>query len=362
MSLRPSGHELSRKSQAVTVSIVDPCIVNCDARRHSKGRAGTERRPTAAPVEIASVKTSDVDIRQIRIFLAAVRCGGFSAAQDLLNLAQSTISTEVAALETRLGYVLCRRGRGGFGLTPQGEALVADATALIAAMDQFEANAAKHKRAGLGAVRIAIIDNLVSDPACPLVGALDRLHARTQGGTHITLDVLGPGDIEHGVASGRIDLGLGIFAEPAPQLAYHHLYTEQDVLVCGLKHPLFDQTNDISLFAKIRVAQKVVRSFLRLQDFFFLSDQRETITAQVDSVEAAAFLILAGHHIGFLPRHYAARWLVTGEMRILSERSYTRSSDISLVYRRDRAKVGHLARLLIEELSGGPARTHRRRR
>lgn len=298
------------------------------------------------------MRTNDVDIRQIRIFLAVVQCGGFSAAQDMLNLAQSTISTEVAALEARLGYVLCRRGRGGFQLTPQGEALVADATALMSAMDQFEASVAKHKREGLGSVRIAIIDNLVTDPVCPLIGALDRFHARTGGRTHVTLDVISPGEIEQGVASGRIDLALGIFAEPLPSLVYRKLYTERDVLVCGQRHPLFGETSDLALFAQIRTAQKVVRSFLRLQDFFFLSDQRESITAQVDSVEAAAFLILAGHHLGFLPDHYARRWVEGGAMRILLEKSYTRRSEISLVHRRDRARVSASARLLIDELSG----------
>lgn len=305
------------------------------------------------------MRTHDVDIRQIRIFLAVVQCGGFSSAQDLLNLAQSTISTEVAALEKRLGYVLCRRGRGGFQLTPQGEALVADATVLMAAMDQFEANATKHKREGLGSVRIAIIDNLISDPSCPLVGALDRFHERTKGRTHITLDVLGPLDIEQGIASGRIDLGLGIFAEPVPQLTYRRLYTEHDVLVCGKKHLLYDVTDNLELFSQIRSAQKVVRSFLRLQDFFFLSDQRESITAQVDSVEAAAFLILAGHHVGFVPEHYARRWIDAGEMRILAEQSYTRRSEISLVHRQDRARTSGSARILLEELIADTSKTHR---
>ncbi|MFC7052541.1 LysR family transcriptional regulator [Hansschlegelia quercus] len=307
------------------------------------------------------MQTADVDIRQIRVFLAVAQCGGFSAAQDMLGLAQSTISTEVAALEARLGYVLCRRGRGGFQLTPQGEAFVLDATTLLAALSSFETNVAKRRKQGLGAVRIAIIDNLVTDPICPLIPALDRFHGHTGGRAHIALDVLGPSEIEHGVASGRIDLAIGIFAEPSPQLIYHPLYQERDVLVCGRRNALYDEADDLELFSRIRGAEKVVRSFLRLQDFFFLSDQRDSITAQVDSVEAAALLILAGHHIGFLPDHYARRWIEAGDMRILLEKSYTRTSKMTLVHRQDASKLSTLASLLIGELLRDASQTPMKR-
>ncbi len=60
---------------------------------------------------------SDLDLRLIRVFLAIVDAGGISSAQATLNVGQSTISTQLATLETRLGYRLCERGRGGFALT-----------------------------------------------------------------------------------------------------------------------------------------------------------------------------------------------------------------------------------------------------
>ncbi len=198
------------------------------------------------------MKTTDVDVRQIRVFLAVAQSGGFSASQDVLNLAQSTISTEIAALEGRLGYTLCKRGRGGFKLTPQGEAFVNDATALLSALSLFEISVAKHKKQGLGDVRIAIIDNLVTDPKCPLIGAFDRFHRRTGGRAHIYLDVLSPREIEQGVSSGKIDAAIGIFTETLPHLRYVPLYKERDVLVCGNRHPLFEEKSDVRLFSKIR--------------------------------------------------------------------------------------------------------------
>jgi LysR family transcriptional regulator, transcriptional activator for bauABCD operon len=307
--------------------------------------------PVACHLEL-NLKTTDVDVRQIRVFLAVAQSGGFSAAQDVLNLAQSTISTEIAALEARLGYTLCKRGRGGFKLTPQGEAFVNDATALLSALSLFEISVAKHKKQGLGDVRIAIIDNLVTDPNCPLIGAFDRFHRRTGGRAHIYLDVLSPREIEQRVSSGKIDAAIGIFTETLPHLRYVPLYKERDVLVCGSRHPLFEEKSDVRLFSRIRNAQKVVRTFLKLKDFFFLSDQHNSITAHVDSVEAAAVLILAGSHIGFLPDHYAQRWVDRGEMRVMVEKSYTRQSELILVHHQDPSRLGSTARILVQELAG----------
>ena len=67
---------------------------------------------------------SDLDLRLIRVFLAVVDAGGVTPAQATLNVGQSTISTQLSTLETRLGYRLCERGRSGFRLTARGEQFV----------------------------------------------------------------------------------------------------------------------------------------------------------------------------------------------------------------------------------------------
>ncbi|WP_238039513.1 LysR family transcriptional regulator, partial [Psychrobacter sp. Ps6] len=64
---------------------------------------------------------TDVDLKLLQIFKVIVDCGGFSAAQFKLNMHQSTISTKMSQLETRLGLNLCHRGRRGFQLTHDGD-------------------------------------------------------------------------------------------------------------------------------------------------------------------------------------------------------------------------------------------------
>ena len=76
---------------------------------------------------------SDADLRLLRVFKAVVDCGGMASAELELNLAMSTISRHVKDLETRLGLVLCRRGRAGFALTPEGQQLYEATQRLLAA-------------------------------------------------------------------------------------------------------------------------------------------------------------------------------------------------------------------------------------
>lgn len=66
----------------------------------------------------------DPDLHLLRLFVTVAEAGGFSAAQGLLGLSQPTISQRMAQLETRLGYRLCSRGKGGFRLTEKGRMLL----------------------------------------------------------------------------------------------------------------------------------------------------------------------------------------------------------------------------------------------
>ena len=76
----------------------------------------------------------DADIRLLRIFHTIAVCGGFSRAQAKLNLSQSSISTHMSELETRMGTRLCERGHGTFELTDDGRAVLMAAEKLFAAV------------------------------------------------------------------------------------------------------------------------------------------------------------------------------------------------------------------------------------
>lgn len=276
------------------------------------------------------MRLSNVDIRHLRVFLAVVECGGFSAAEEVLGIGQSTISTHIADLERRLGYRLCERGRSGFVLNDRGRELHESTRRLIDSFAEFEERARSLREGFSGRLRLALLDNLITDPACPVIPALRAL-ASFGHGPRINIEVLPPAELELAVASGRFDAGVSIAERRLPSLVYRHLYRERDLLVCGRGQALYGETDPAAIRGAIITAPKVVRSFLHHHDFFLISDREESITATVTNLESAAFLILAGTHIGFLPEHFVERWLRSGEMRALLPDEVTRESEIALV-------------------------------
>jgi len=67
------------------------------------------------------LQLSGLDFKLLRVFMAVVEAGGFSAAQNELNVGLAAISKQISDLEIRIGMRLCTRGREGFGLTEEGK-------------------------------------------------------------------------------------------------------------------------------------------------------------------------------------------------------------------------------------------------
>jgi DNA-binding transcriptional LysR family regulator len=71
-----------------------------------------------------------LDPRQLRAFLAIVRCGSLGLAAESLHITQPALSRVVRRLEDQLGVPLFERRTTGMELTPFGQALLPHATVL----------------------------------------------------------------------------------------------------------------------------------------------------------------------------------------------------------------------------------------
>ena len=80
---------------------------------------------------------SDADLRILRIYKTVVECGGFSAAEVVLNISRAAISIAISDLETRLGFRLCQRGRSGFSLTNEGSQVYEHTLQLLSSIEDF---------------------------------------------------------------------------------------------------------------------------------------------------------------------------------------------------------------------------------
>ena len=102
---------------------------------------------------------SKADLHLLYVFCTVAEVRGFSAAQITLNVSASTISRQIADLETRLGMRLCQRGRKGFRLTDKGEIVYAASHKLFAALDQFSETVDGTRGKLVGRLTVATVDN-----------------------------------------------------------------------------------------------------------------------------------------------------------------------------------------------------------
>jgi DNA-binding transcriptional LysR family regulator len=117
----------------------------------------------------------NLTLDHLRVLVAIVETGSFSAASRALLRAQSSISQAIASLEATQGILLFDRSGHRPRLTEAGRVLVEHARLVLASAGRFEA-VAKGARSGLEPELTIAIDPLV--PTAPLIESLHLL--RTQ--------------------------------------------------------------------------------------------------------------------------------------------------------------------------------------
>ena len=252
----------------------------------------------------------DSEIRLLRIFRAVVSCGGLAAAELDLNIGRSTISRHLRDLEDRLGLVLCRRGRAGFALTPEGQRVFDDALLLLDSMDNFRANVRDMHAELVGTLAVGLFDKTITNPQARVAEAV-REFRRTASAVALNLTVGTLSDIESAVIDGRLDVGVVPDHRRSNSLSYTPLFDETMLLYCGVRHPLFGASHKALSHGDLREYDHAGLAFHspNMEAMHRLGLRR---AADLNDPEAIATLILSGCYIGFLPDHYAASFVRDG--------------------------------------------------
>jgi DNA-binding transcriptional LysR family regulator len=258
-----------------------------------------------------------MDIRLLRVFKSVSECGGMAAAGLELNIGVSTVSRHISDLETRLGLRLCRRGRAGFALTAEGQQIYAETLRLLVGVEAFRSRVDEiHQRMG-GELHLAVFDKTASNPAAHIAAAI-ALFVEQAPEVSLHLHVAPLNSIERGVLDGQYQVGVIPGHRSSDTLTYNELFTETMFLYCGTQHALF----------RADVAQQSGDwRALRAHDFACLGyhSPNMEISQQMRLArkstgydqESIATLILSGKYLGFLPDHYADRFVEAGQMRVI---------------------------------------------
>jgi DNA-binding transcriptional LysR family regulator len=146
----------------------------------------------------------ELEIRELRAFATVARELHFGRAAQQLNVAQPALSRTIAKLETRLGVRLIARTTRSATLTPAGEVLLAEATAVL---DAATAAARRTRRAGDPSTRLVVALKALNDR-----GTLNEILAayahESDGGPEPELLITTSPDVARSLRDGRSDVAL----------------------------------------------------------------------------------------------------------------------------------------------------------
>ena len=284
----------------------------------------------------------DTDIHLLRVFAQVVEAGGLAAAQDRLQVAPSTISTQISTLEDRLGIRLCERGRSGFSLTAKGKLVMEEARKVFASLDRFQSEIQGIANTYIGSTRIGLLDSIAHNPNLHLSSSINTF--RNENNRHqFAIQIFTPGEFEVAILDRTIDLAIGWTGYQLPSLEYQSLFVETQTIYCERRHPLFDQTETIEP-AALETQDWVRRLYNMPTNLPFYKPPKSSATAT--HMEGVAHLILSGLHIGYLPQHYAQPWVNEDRLRPVLPKEMSYDIDFSLILKKPQLQKPALQRFI----------------
>jgi DNA-binding transcriptional LysR family regulator len=152
----------------------------------------------------------EVELRQLRYFVALAEELHFGAAAERLRISKATLSQQISVLERNLEVELLKRDRRQVSLTPSGEALLHEARGVLNACDQlrYAVRKASHNRPALD---VRVTNGIEHSLVRALVAVQDDPTLAEN------LSVTSGLDAEAAVAAGRADAALVwmVYAEHA---------------------------------------------------------------------------------------------------------------------------------------------------
>ncbi len=295
----------------------------------------------------SAVTINNVDLKLLRVFKCVVEAGGLTSASHELNIGLAAISKQVSDLEIRLGMTLCSRGREGFELTEYGITVYQATLELFASLSTFRERLHHSRSELLGDLSLSVVDNTISDPKSPVTKAVQQLH-KAAPKVNIRLQTAHLDDIEKGLTEGRFNCAIAPVYEEKSDFDYYKIYTEISCLYCGSDHSLFHNENNSITLEQLKQQKIINHTYVTHRHgnkLFAFSESN----IQAVQVEAVAMLILTGHFIGYLPEHYARRYVSENKLRSLGPPELQMETPFCLIIKKGR-KINQIIKLFMESL------------
>ena len=239
-----------------------------------------------------------MELRQLLYFVTVVDSGSFSRAAVALNLAQPSLSRQVALLETDLGQRLLVRTGGGAAPTEAGQALLVHARAMLDISRRAREELREMDESPGGRIVVGMPPRVALGLSTQLV---QHFRQRFPRAVITVLEGLSV-SLRESLIAGKLDLALLFDPAASPLLAYQPLMREKLVLVAPPKSKLPAKVGLAALANYPMVLPSAPNAIRHLLDSVLAPRHIELqVLAEVGAVRTALALVATGAGCTILP-------------------------------------------------------------
>lgn len=176
----------------------------------------------------------NIDLRQLRYFLAVAEELHFGNAAKRLHMAQPPLSQQIRRMELHLGCPLFLRSSRSVKLTPAGKALVDRARRTLHKVDEDLEAVKSIARGELGLLKVGFVGSAMLTRLPAILGRYRRLYARV----HLHLDEYHTSQLLEALREGAADVALARDAGTPDDLQVERIFLEPLIAVIPKNHPL----------------------------------------------------------------------------------------------------------------------------
>lgn len=244
-----------------------------------------------------------MDLTNITTFLHVVDCGNYSKAAEDLGYAQSTVTSQIQALETELGVPLFERiGRKNY-LTDAGKEFLQYALDIQYALNKIIAINQDVNRTKT-VIRIGIMESLLFSSILSIIPKFREAYENIT----LSIKVSTADELVEMLRQNQLDL-VYVSNVMTTDRSLNCIYSKEETMVfaSGSRHPLAQQRN-ISLEHVLRFPFLVTElSGYCYSHLAFLAEQAHidlNISTIINDLDAISFLLLDNQSVSFLPKRF----------------------------------------------------------
>jgi len=295
----------------------------------------------------------DLEIAQLRRFVALVDTGSFAAAANTLCITQQALSSSIAKMEDSLGVRLFDRSRGRkFSLTAFGRLLLPRARSLIAVSEQTLTELSLLRDARGGSVTVGIGETMAERAVAT---AIRRFH-HDNPDVQVRLMESYTQEMIDRLIKGEVDFVVGgpyYHAAHDNLLDYRYLFSVNDILLVRPQHPLAGR-RDLTLHDLREYTWVLPHARDNVQEAVNLAYLQAGITPpqriiRSDAIITGTWLMLDNDYIISATPAMTASFVEMGMLVGLDNRDTTLTRYACVITQRN-VRLGEAAKRLMDEI------------